>query len=969
MADQNKSGRPGMNGYADDIDQSSFLTELERIGARASRKGIQRSDLEARIKREGKELNSLMEEGRRTPEFTSSPFYQEQTGALRENIRNLRTKINGLDTAARTRAESEASTYISRQFSQTSINGQVSSIQKDSTIQNRAFAMAGQSYDQLEAQRADVYSSIRVRERQALGEVKGMYSGRGQVDPEKSAALGVMMNGTQAQVQQIAMINAAQALQRANGNDPLSKMRNLANMGTTAESILGKQALGQEIAAGGIDLAGGKHVKNADINTEILSQAKALSQALKELADGANKTDEELAKLRASADESAANLEKLQEAKGMGAGSGGYNAASVANAAAGGLNAIGGAFQQLTVNQRMQEMANISGFANLANQQYDMYKKARGGDVASQLAMSQWDDADNFGMEMKRGTNMAQTAYLAAGAAGTAAGVLKAGEGAAQKANPLAYASGASTNNTEAVIGGVSQAVQYGSQTVVTAADMARGTSANAARLAGIQANMSARMAINAIPAEQMQGLRNFYTDLDTAAIGAGEGSNAFLDTASSAENLGRMSNARMSPEQFAKLSGQGFQTMGSTFNTEQIFASRNLERRGFGSMGENMQRMATLAGAGSNNPQEAMGEVLSAAVARGLDTSKSINMMVDHTAGMMQSLGQSSAAGINNTAQVSAQLAANVNPNTPNKEFALQRAAQIAEVTNQVTTDTSATFTGMVNTARVTQRTGLSGNNALFAAKLTSADIRSLQGMSESDADAALLKKGINVSGAKGGVSGFLSTMLENQTDQMFTGSGGLAFGDNKQRQGLTAAALKATNYDDLSREQRDLLGKIGSTSGLTGEEYYNGAAGIKNIKPTPLAQGSDLMKDGAVDGKKGDFDTLRTGGFKQLSDAAATAATNLEKFGGAIKVFMELQKGAENNGMAKEKEFSGAGAEFAKTLTTSLKPFVDATSTYARASQAIIDAVGTRSNAIPLVPNQATDILNQVKGGGRGN
>lgn len=965
MADQNQSGRRGMNSFADDIDQSSFLTELERIGARASRKGIQRSDLESRIRREGKELNSLLEEGRRTPEFTSSPFYQEQTSALRENIRNIRTKMNSLDTAARGRAESEASTYISRQFSQSTINGQVSSIQKESAIQNRAFSMAGQSYDALEAQRADVYSNIRVRERQALNEVKGMYSGRGQVDPERSAALGVMMNGTQDQVRQIAMINAAQAFQRASGNDPLSKMKNLADMGNVATSILSTEAMKDEVRSGGVNISSGR-VANSDIDKEIINQAKALSEALKELANGVTKTDEELSKLRTTADESASNLDKLQKAQQ--AGGGGYNAGSVLNAAAGGFNAAGAAMQQILVGQRMGEMGNITGFANLANQQYDMYKKARGGDIASQLAMSQWDDADQFGMEMKRGTNMAQSAYLAAGAAQTAAGAVKMAEGGAQKFNPASYITGSSTNNTEAVISGGSQVVQGLATTAVTGADMARGVSANAARLAGIQANMQARMAVNAIPAEQMQGLRNYYTDLDVAAQGAGFGSNQFLDNASSVSTLNRMSEMRMSPEQMAKFSAVGFQSMGSTFNTEQIFAARNLEKKGFGSMGDNMQRMATLAGAGANNPQEGMEQVLSAAVARGLDTSKSINMMVDHTASLMQTMGQSTAAGINNTASIASQLAANVNPNTANKEFALQRAAQITDVTNQVTTDTSVSFTGMVNTARISKDTGLSGTNALFAAKLTSADIRSLQGMDPKAAEEALLKKGIDPTQARGGVQGMLQQLLVGQTNQMFTGSGSLAFGSNAERQGLSEAALAGTNYDNLTKQQKALLGKIGTTSGLTGEEYYQGAAGIKNIQNVSSDVGKELTKDADVAGKKGDFDTLRTGGFKQLADAAATAATNLEKFGGAVKVFVELQKEIEKGGMAKENEFSGAGAKFSKDLTASLSAFSTATTKYEQASQAIIDAVGVRSNAIPVVPNAATDMLDSVKGSGRG-
>lgn len=962
MADQNSSGnRRGMNTFADDIDQSSFLTELERIGARASRKGIQRSELENRIRREGRELNSLLEEGRRTPEFTSSPFYREQTGALRDNIKNIRTKMNSLDSAARTRAESEASTYISRQFSSTAINSGVSTLQKESAVQNRAFSMSGMTYDQLESQRADIYSSIRVHERQALNEVKGMYSGRGQVDPERSAALGVMMSGTQDQMRQIATINAAQAFQRAAGTDPNSKMRNLADMGNVASSILSTDAIRGEVGSGGVNISSGR-VANSDIDKEVINQARILSQALKELAEGVGKTDDELSKLRTTADESAGNLEKLRTAQGVGGG-GGFNGVNLAMGLAGGFNAIGGAAQQILVGQRMQEMGNISGFANLANQQYGMYKSARGGDVASQLAMSQWGEADMFGMEMKRATNVAQTAYLTAGAAQTAAGGLQ----AANAAKNIGLTAG--LTGSQEFMSGAQNAVQGLATTAVTGTDMAKGVSANAARLAGIQANMQARMAINAIPAEQMQGLRNFYTDLDVAAQGAGAGSNAFLDSATGMDNLNRLSNARMSPEQFAKLSGAGFQQMGSTFNSEQIFASRNLERRGFGSMGDNMQRMASLAGAGANNPQAGMEEVLSAAVARGLDTSKSINLMVDHTAGMMQSMGQSTAAGINNTASIASQLAGNVNPQMANKEFALQRAAQISEVTNQVTTDTSVSFTGMVNTARITQQTGLSGTNALFAAKLTSSDIRSLQSMDPAAAEEALLKKGIDPSAARGGTQGMLQQLLVGQTQQMFTGSGSLAFGSNSERQGLTNSALSGANWDTLTKEQRALVGKIGSTSGLTGEEYYNAAAGISNIKNVSGEVGRDLTTGEGIGGKKSDFDTLRTGGFKQLSDAAATAATNLEKFGGALKVFTELQREAEKNGMGAEKEFSGAGADFAKNLKASFDRFDSATTEYMKASQAIVNAVGTRSNAIPVVPNSVSDSLNQMKGtAGRG-
>jgi hypothetical protein len=181
------------------------------------------------------------------------------------------------------------------------------------------------------------------------------------------------MGGTQNNIRDLAAINAAQGLQRAQGIDPNSQIKKLAEMGGVANQILSAESIAQEIKSGGVNIStGGKMgtVANEDINKEIVNQARNLAQALKELSEGANKTDEELAKLRSTADESASNLEKLQKAEAGGAGGGGRGTImGYLGAAGGAFNAIGGAAQQVMVNQRMQEVSNIGGFAGLANQQ------------------------------------------------------------------------------------------------------------------------------------------------------------------------------------------------------------------------------------------------------------------------------------------------------------------------------------------------------------------------------------------------------------------------------------------------------------------------------------------------------------------------------------------------------------------------------------------------------------------------
>ncbi|MEM4726186.1 MAG: hypothetical protein QXG63_04530, partial [Nitrososphaerales archaeon] len=383
MSDQNTSNKKPMNTVVDAIDESSFLTELERIGARAGRRTAARSELEQRIKSEGKLLNKLLEEGEKYPFIKEGPFFSEQVAGLRESIRNIRNRMNSMERVAITRAESEASTYISRQFSQSAINVQTSAMMKQPTIQNRAFTMTGQPYEELEARREEILANIRHTERVALAEVKGMFERGGQVRPESSAALGAIMAGTRERIAELATISAAQQLQRISGSDPMSKMRNIAEMGREANKVLTAEQIAQEISRGGVSITQGgeqKVVANRDIQQEIVNQARQLASALKELSDGVNKTDEELAKLRETAEESAENLDKLQQAQSMGGGRG-IRDSQIFSAIASGFGVAGSAAHQLFVAQRIGQVNNVAGFANLANEQYDMYRRARGGDI------------------------------------------------------------------------------------------------------------------------------------------------------------------------------------------------------------------------------------------------------------------------------------------------------------------------------------------------------------------------------------------------------------------------------------------------------------------------------------------------------------------------------------------------------------------------------------------------------------
>ena len=955
MADQNSSNKRPMNSVADDIDYSSTLTELERIGQRASRKGINRVELEQRIKGQGQLLNSLLEEGRRSPIIKEGPFYDEQVSNLRSNIKQIRTQMNTLDTSARTRAESEAATYIQRQFGNSAINSQVSTIQREAATQNRAFSMMGQSYDELESKRQNVLADIRVRERGAINEVKGMYSGRGEVVPEKSAALGVMMAGAQGQFRELATLNAAQVLQRTQGSDPNSRLKRLGDMGQSANELLKAESIAQELKSGGVNISAGgsmKKIAGEDINTEILNQARVLSQALKELADGANKTDEELSKLRSTADEAAENMDKLKQAAG--AGGGNSNTLGYLQAAGGAFMAAGGAAQQILVAQRMQQTANIGGFANLANQQYDMYKKARSGDIASQLALGQFGNAADFGTEMQVGTNVASTAYAAGAATQVAAGGIKVASTINPAENVLST-SAAQANRQQ----GMLDIAQGGANLAVTGMDIKRQTSARAARLAGIQANMQARMAVQAVGAEQAQGLRDMYTGLDVVGQGMGANASGFIDNARSSANLEKMANSRMSPEQFVQAAQLGVDNIGSTFNMDQIYASRNLERGGFGSVQTNMQRMATLASAGANNPKESMEVVLTAAVTAGLQGSKAINDMVNNTA-VLASSSVGAAMGMDTTGTTASMLGAQMDSNMSNK------AASAQEIARNLTTNEGISWSGMVNTSRINKMTGLDGTDAIFAQKLDTATLKDMLNMSKEKRDEALLNRGVNFKASKMESSeALVKKLLEADQFEILEG-GGSAFGINMDVAGIQK---KLKQGKALTAEERASLGKA-----AVGAGFADASAMERSLKgidaPVNSGKGQNLTAGKDADGNdinniKKQMDNLRTSGFQQLTQAAITASNQLEKFGGALKVFTDLQNKFEKEGMKNENEFTGAAAKFATDFSASIGRFDTATDKYQQASAAIIKAVGLNSNGIPVISDlDFNNGKNQKKG-----
>lgn len=930
MADQNKSNKGNPN-----VVQDSGISEIENIGRRASRHTAE--DIAQRIRlAEARRNVSTYEAALQTsPSEDIAALIGRQLASERKAVNSLEPRIGLRAETQRQRFTNLTQSAIERNFQESSVNGQAAEFARSTTGQRFSLGSLNTPYEELEARRQRTMNSIGALGQRASNLAESLYDESGKQDPQKLQQLQGIYSQRNRLVNMVGGIDAAMRAQRRQGLDPESRQDKLFEAGNKAQNTLFREAIAQELASGKGEL-GGKSAN--ELKTREIQLSAQLVEALEKLKDTAGKSAEEIDKMKESASKTADDLEKVKEARAQAAGGGGNdrytNASNILGFAQNAFNAVGGGIQAIGVNQRMQQTANIAGYASIENQKYQTYKAAAAGDIASQLALSQFGEAEDFGRSLRKAANVAVGAQIAGGIAQTAAGGVRLAEATAQKANPLAYASGASTQNTAALLQGTGEVIQGATQTAVAGSALYRDTEGSAAAIAGVNAQMEAGRQLSMVTANQLQGFRDFSVGMGQAAIGMGSRGGAFLDRTINKSNMEAMVNSRISPEQMAQMAQIGVQQIGSTFNESQIFGARGLERSGLGTMQENMQRMATLASAGTNNPKDSLGGVLEAAVSKGMDSSKAINTMIENTAQMAKT-SFAAAAGLDVTGAAATVLSANIDPKNGNQEFAAQRAMTAQEVARNITTNTDVSFSGMVNTSRISKKTGLGGDDAVFAAKLTTEELKALQGKSDGEIKSYMLQKGINPNNANLQPKELVNSLLDSSRETLMEARGaGFAFGSSKLRESLSEKAKTNVPYEKLSDEEKALLGKLGGGA-VTGKEFYGTALGIGATNAPNAA--TDISK--AMEGKGGTeqqkmLDDMRTQGFKQLSQAALEATVSFKTAADALKVLGQMAKSVENFGdKGGEGKFKTAAADAAAEFGKSTIKFDSAVGVFANA------------------------------------
>lgn len=980
--DQNKSGKGDPNRIPDYIDQSSIYTRAEEIRQQHSVETLAQAELKKAIA-ETRERSSILRSMSRTPSkdpnvlWGETEYYRQELPELRRRISRGREQLRMMDVASSARAESEMRTSISREYSESHIGGRVAQMSRLEQVQNQSLSYAGRPFDELEAEKQELVSRLRQSKRLAAGHVPGMYrkeQGTMITDPEKMHAIGEELAERDRLVRQIAQINIAQKTQKISGADPSARFAQLLEKGEEARKILSAKDDTDLARTDRIILKGKEEsVKRSDIEREIVNQSINLKKALEELEKAAKDGAKNLDELRENAQDAADNLDTLQKASRGGGSFGGFSAGAWGRLAAFGQGAaiIGDTAQKILVRDEIQSMRNITGYASIENEKYNTYKAARGGNVAAQLALAQYSSAEEFARGIKTRTGITEALM------GFGSGLAKIGGGGAAIAGasavgtPALGALVATTGGGLAVASGVADLA-------TTTSGLVRGTHTGQSYQMGVNAYMEAINQINAIPAAQMQSLRDLYVGAGNVGVGMGANAEGFLNQITGRDVadrrlmearsglpltptlLERTAKLGISPEQLTKLSQVGTNVMGNQFNVRQVEFAKQLELANLGTANENIMRMGMLTAAGANNPQSGLETVMASAVEKGLNTSKAISAMVENTAALSSASG-AAVMGLDATNAATAMASSLLNPNIQNEDIRATRARTVQELAMSSATNTSVTFSGMVNTSRAStlaKSLGIDPSAADIYTKLDPVFYRSLldpknkdrmldiaagQGIYSADKNPETIKK-------------FAMGMLENQSLAIMEG-GGAAYG----RLGSTASELykkvrSTENINQLELGDKAALAQVGKTAGYgSAEEFF---AAIRMPSATQNAK-LDLTK---TTGKTTDeIKELRIGSDKQAAEAAAYAekmlSTITKGFGDALGVLSELNNKYSKDGAEQEAEFSTAAVKAAASFGDSTKRF-DSTVTRleqtvnALAAKAGLPAISSKAPTTPTVP-----------------
>lgn len=973
MADNDDIKNKPVNSLVDE-----GFNAIERIGRRSSQRSAEDRNERVRIKTAHETKQGLQELINEMPIAAESPSIRNGLKANSEIVNRLGGRIRLRRDARVDRAQQETYNAVEREFSDRNVNSQVNGMIVNDDTQLQAAGMMGMPYKEIEGQRSGIMSKIGGLEKKALTATNGLYDKEGRPNEKVQAELKGYYQQKAEQVQQLSVVAAAEKKKRALGQDPESQLNTLYKTGQKAESILSQEsALADRKEGKGLGAFSPDELKKQEVQ-----HANELVNALKKLSDGTVKTKEAMEALQTEAGAAAENLKKTQEASAVAGGSKASNVAGFMNNLGGILAPIGQGYQQIAINNTMQVKQNQMGYANAANQMFDQRKSAISGNMTdlTLLGSDSFDRASKEDAWFKTQSRVVGGINVATGATQAVAGTAMAINGAKNAGATLGFAG--QNDLTQGIQQGVSGVVQ----TAVAGDDLYRSISAGSTGLQGSNMNLAQDRENVKVTGAMRQQFYDYSSSMREATVNVGGSAGKKIEDAFANEGtLNRLEKASIGTSQFAELSAMGGQAQGSVFNTNQVFAARNLERSGNGSMAQNIGRMSTLAAAGANNPEQSLAAVLEASFSKSLSSSAALNKMVENT-GAMAANSMGSQMGFLDTTKSSSSILANlIDPNTKNQEMAAGRANTAAGILNDINSGTGSNYADMSGVASIMTNSGVSRQQATILKKTDDttaasmqAEIQRIKGLSGKDRTTAeskfsedLINQGygeftgrdtngkrnVKLDDLDKGFKERSKSVYRSGVFQATVNQGAEGYKDLVDGKMSTEQLLGDSKYDALAVQ----AGQAASLSGLSLKEQSAGG------KPTDTSAGAGAVKS-AMSGETSKVgamqDDLSTAKYQEMSKEARLAAKELGGVTEALKAIREATKGISgklNDDTAGD--FRTAAAQAAIDMKSAAGTFLAGANKFGQIVGAMKVESGDRLSIRPGVITDKTDAMTGKK------
>ena len=810
----NNSGGPPVNSLADD--DRFGLADLGRIRDQYNLEPAAIRGARLRGEEAQKRVSSLLQEASADPSLVESSEYKKSLFRNLRITKNVNSRLSVYQESKEDRLNEQAVNAVNREFSSSAVNSYVARHANTLEAQVAGASMTGQGYRALDAQREQIMNQMKDI-RQASVSAASLYIGPGGVNANSASTLQSGSEQMKELAKQLIPITLAMQQLKQQGLDPKGRQEELARVGNKAAGVLHANQLQEDMRSG----KGLGAFSSAELKKKEAEAAEKLIKALTALNTAAGKTADELNELNKNAEEAAKEFKDINEAKeAKGNGGGGSSKFEMIKMVAGTLMSaldIGaGAYQNATINQPMQMVANTTAAANMENEKYNSWHAALAGNMQERQNLN-WTAASRFGSALANNEKHLHQMRQGAAAAGIVGGVAQMAEAGSKGFQGF-------VTGTQAFEAGAQGALNTASGIASGAVELTaeqRQTNMMATKIAGTQAFKGAQKAITYVSGRQLQGYRDYMMGInETAGAMGGEVGEAFLERTGGKDFLESLSKAGIGTKEFGQLSLRGAMQMGSQFSENQIFSAVDLERKGYGTAEQNMQRIGMLSAAGQGDSANNLGRIIEDAMRRGLNSSKALDMIVENTAKTSEAAMLAGAAGDPSTGVATAILRA-VDQSNPNKEQALKMSLQGFERSEAAQTNTAASLAGFMNVDRNMKALGVDRRSAQILTGLSTAEIEGMRGLSGNKFQEYLMRIGVKSTATDGAA-------LAKVLDQ--TGASAILAGQEGRgiAWGASSAyrALLDKNKDDKAKIKALVFGNNNALLSPEEQEIYRAEA-----------------------------------------------------------------------------------------------------------------------------------------------